>query len=310
MIIQGMNPSTEGICTLSHLGVIRASGPDAAKFLHSQLTQDFLLIRPHEARLAAYCSPKGRVLASFMVAHAAENEFLLVCHQSVIAATLKRLKMFVLRANVTLEDVSGALHVCGKLSPALKPTNVSVWSQESDANWTWINLPGAAGLQRALGLASLETPNPNLPAVSLETWLRLEVQSGVATIQAELVDALVPQMLNYESVDGVNFKKGCYPGQEVVARSQFRGTLKRRTFLVRCEQALTPGQEVFSKAGDDPEPHACGVVVQAAADANSHWLALVAMQVAAAESGPIFAATPTGPLLQLLELPYALRQDI
>lgn len=310
MIIQGMNPSTEGICTLSHLGVIRASGPDAAKFLHSQLTQDFLLIRPHEARLAAYCSPKGRVLASFFGVQRAADEFLLVCHQTVLAATLKRLKMFVLRAKLTLEDVSSALLVCGRVYPQDSTRGAAAWTREADGDWLWINLPDAAGRHRALGLAPAGTPSPPLPALPLATWLQLEVLSGVATVQAELVDALVPQMLNYESVGGVNFKKGCYPGQEVVARSQFRGTLKRRTFLVRCEQSLKPGDEVFSAGDNVADPQACGLVVQTACVTEGQHLALVAMQIAAAEAGPVSVHSPAGPVLTLLDLPYVLLDDV
>lgn len=310
MIIQGMNPSTEGICTLTHLGIIRASGPDAAKFLHSQLTQNFLLIQPHEARLAAYCSPKGRVLASFFAVKSGPEEFLLVCHQSVLAATLKRLKMFVLRAKLTLEDATSGFQLWGRVLPEVPGASVPAWTQKAESDWLWIHLPPAGGLQRALGLAPPGAPAPQLPALPLVSWLQLEILSGVATVQAELVDTLVPQMLNYESVDGVNFKKGCYPGQEVVARSQFRGTLKRRTYLSRCAQMLKPGDEIFSAADDSTEPQACGLVVQTASDTDGHCLALVAMQIAAAETGAVAAGAPSGPTLQLLALPYPLRQDI
>lgn len=310
MIIQGMNPSTEGICTLPHLGVIQAKGPDAAKFLHSQLTQDFLLIQPHEARLAAYCSPKGRVLASFVAAQRAADEFLLVCHQSVLAATLKRLKMFVLRAKVTLEDKSSEIQVLGRVLPQDQAAGDATWTWAVDADWLWITLADAAGLRRALGLAAVGVLPPSMPRLSIETWQTLEVLSGVATVQAELADALVPQMLNYESVGGVSFKKGCYPGQEVVARSQFRGTLKRRTFLTRCTQPLKPGDEVFAAEGDAAEAHACGLVVQAAMDADGQCLALVAMQIAAAEAGSVFAQSPAGPALQCLDLPYPLLHDL
>jgi folate-binding Fe-S cluster repair protein YgfZ len=113
-------------------------------------------------------------------------------------------------------------------------------------------------------------------------------------------------MLNYESVDGVNFKKGCYPGQEVVARSQFRGTLKRRAFIVQSSVAMVAGQEVFSSL-DTTQP--CGLVAQAANDGASH-LAIVELQLSATENSTLHLGEPSGPVLQLLPLPYALRDDI
>jgi tRNA-modifying protein YgfZ len=132
------------------------------------------------------------------------------------------------------------------------------------------------------------------------------VTSGIARITAPISEAFVPQMLNYESVGGVNFKKGCYPGQEVVARSQFRGTLKRRAYLVTSEAALHTGQEVFD-AQDAEQP--CGTVAQAASDLKSGFVAIVSMQTAAAGAALHAGAAP-GATLQLLTLPYALLDDI
>ncbi len=120
-------------------------------------------------------------------------------------------------------------------------------------------------------------------------------------------EALVPQMLNYESVGGVNFKKGCYPGQEVVARSQFRGTLKRRAYLVHGAEALTVGQEVFHSS-DAEQP--CGTVVQAAAHPAGGFDAIVSMQTSAALDGSLHAGAAIGPVLTLLPLPYPLLDDI
>jgi tRNA-modifying protein YgfZ len=117
----------------------------------------------------------------------------------------------------------------------------------------------------------------------------------------------VPQMLNYESVGGVNFKKGCYPGQEVVARSQFRGTLKRRAYVVRCDAPMAAGQEVFD-AEDSEQP--CGSVAFAAAVPHStQWLGIVSMQTSSAGS-TLNLGAGSGPALQLQALPYALLDDI
>ena len=138
-------------------------------------------------------------------------------------------------------------------------------------------------------------------------WRWGEVQSGVATLSAPVVDAFVPQMLNYESVGGVNFKKGCYPGQEVVARSQFRGTLKRRAYIAHADAALSVGDEVFQVA--DPE-QPCGTVVQVAPAPGGGFDALVSLQIAAAQAGGLHVGGPAGAALELLPLPYPLLDDI
>jgi folate-binding protein YgfZ len=121
------------------------------------------------------------------------------------------------------------------------------------------------------------------------------------------VEAFVPQMLNYESVGGVNFKKGCYPGQEVVARSQFRGTLKRRAFIVHADAELAAGQEVFQAS--DPEQPA-GLVAEAAPAPHGGWDAIASLQLSAAEAGDLHAGRADGPRLHLLPLPYLLLADV
>jgi folate-binding protein YgfZ len=147
-----------------------------------------------------------------------------------------------------------------------------------------------------------------------EDWLLGEVLSGIADVQAASFEAFVPQMLNYESVDGVNFKKGCYPGQEVVARSQFRGTLKRRAYLAHASAPLQAGQDVFS-AADSAQP--AGVVAQAVQHSLRGDWALVCLQTSAADAaqqagaeGLLTVGTDGGAVLALHPLPYALRDDL
>jgi folate-binding protein YgfZ len=139
-----------------------------------------------------------------------------------------------------------------------------------------------------------------------EVWQVGEVMSGIAWVEPATFEAFVPQMLNFESVDGVNFKKGCYPGQEVVARSQFRGTLKRRAFIAQCHEPMSAGQEVYASA-DASQP--CGLVAQAASE-GQHHVAVVELQLSAIENSSLHLGAATGPTLTLLHLPYALREDI
>ncbi len=298
-----------GAAPLNHLGVIRICGADAANFIHNQLTQDFLLLPPHQARLAAFCSAKGRMQASFIGFKPDAQTVLLVCSQDLLATTLKRLRMFVLRAKAVLEDASSEFALFGCVWPmASQPAPpASAWALSADANGTRIQLYPGAGCDRALWIGPAES-SPALPQLPVDDWLYADVMSGVATISQPLFEALVPQMLNYESVGGVNFKKGCYPGQEVVARSQFRGILKRRAYIVRGSAPMHAGQDVFSAMDTE---QACGVVAQAAAEPGTGaWVGIAALQVQAAEQGGLTVGSAGGSSLGLLPLPYALLEDV
>ena len=301
-----MTQLLNGIAPLPHLGVIRVDGADAASFLQGQLTQDFALLQDNQARLAAYLSPKGRMLASFIGLRRSSTELLLVCSRDLLPATLKRLSMFVLRAKARLTDASADFQCWGLAGDALLSiagSALPAWSKAEFGSASVVHLYPAESQPRALLVAPADAPAPTGPALAPGLWDWSEVRSGVATLTAPVVDAFVPQMLNYESIGGVNFKKGCYPGQEVVARSQFRGTLKRRTYLAHAPSALAVGAEVF--APEDAE-QPVGTVVQAAAAPGGGVDALVALQIAAA-SGALHVG---GVALTLQPLPYALLDDI
>ncbi|MFT3721221.1 YgfZ/GcvT domain-containing protein [Pseudorhodoferax sp.] len=307
-----MNTSLDGIAPLTHLGVIAVQGEEAAKFVHGQLTQDFALMAPDQARLAAFCSAKGRMQASFVGLRWADDQLLLVCARDLLAATLKRLSMFVLRAKAKLRDASAEFQLFGAVggsAAGLCPGGAQApWHRfEAPGGGAGVVLPPADGQPRLLLVLPAGSPAPGGPALPLALWQWTEVRSGVVLVTQPLFEALVPQMLNYESVGGVNFKKGCYPGQEVVARSQFRGTLKRRAYLVHADAELAAGQEVF-QAADAEQP--CGIVVQAAAHPAGGWDAVVSMQTAAAEAGDLHAGSVGGPTLALEPLPYPLLADI
>ncbi|RZI69763.1 YgfZ/GcvT domain-containing protein [Variovorax guangxiensis] len=306
-----------GVTALSHLGVIRAEGADAANFLHGQLTQDFALLKPGEARLAALCTAKGRMIASFIGVRPRPDLVLLVCSRDILAATLKRLSMYVLRAKVKLTDASESIALFGLTGTALAANEIDAAAAPglriarpvpgSEEEVGIVPLYPADGVPRALWMGPADATRPVGGDVDLAIWQWSEVRSGVATLTTPVLDAFVPQMLNYESIGGVNFKKGCYPGQEVVARSQFRGTLKRRAYVATADAPVEAGQEVFA-AGDAEQP--VGTVVQAASAPDGRWAALVSMQIAALDAGPLHAGSATGPTLQVEPLPYPLLADI
>lgn len=317
MIIQPMQPTPDnrnGLAPLTHLGVIAVQGEEAAKFLHSQLTQDFALMAPDQARLAAFCSPKGRMQASFIGLYWTDGQLLLVCARDLLATTLKRLSMFVMRAKAKLRDATGEFQLLGAIGPsaaALLGGEQAPWHRSEAAGGVAVALYPADGQPRALLVLPAQAALPDAvvsaPTLPLAEWQLSEVRSGVVLVAQPLFEVLVPQMLNYESVGGVSFKKGCYPGQEVVARSQFRGTLKRRAYLVHADAELAAGQEVF-QASDAEQP--TGTVVQAAANPAGGFDAVVSVQIAAAEAGELRAGSASGPALQLQPLPYALLADV
>ena len=299
-----------GVATLTHLGVIRAQGEDAAKFLHGQLTQDFALLGEQEARLAAFCTAKGRMQASFIAFKTSSTEVLLVGSRDILAATLKRLAMFVMRAKARLTDATDEFVVCGLAGDATQMIAGhahSAWARGTFGTGSLVQLYPADGTPRQLWVAPVGTPLPPGPELPLPLWLWSEVRSGIATLSQPVVEAFVPQMLNYESVGGVNFKKGCYPGQEVVARSQFRGTLKRRAFLAHADGPLQAGDEVF---GPDDTEQPVATVVQAAASPQGGYDAIVSGQTTAIAQGGLQLGAPGKLALAVLPLPYSLLEDI
>jgi folate-binding protein YgfZ len=309
-MISDTTTQLQGIAPLPHLGIIRAVGADAASFLHNQLTNDVLLMKEGQCRLAAFCNAKGRMQASFVVYKRSAEEVLLICRKDLIAQTVKRLSMFVLRAKAKLSDASDDFQLLGLAGDtalaALNGASTEPWQRHAAGAADVLTLYPALGHARALWIAPKDVPEPAGHALSADLWQIGEVMSGIAWVELATFEAFVPQMLNYESVDGVNFKKGCYPGQEIVARSQFRGTLKRRAFIVQSAAPMTAGQEVFSSL-DASQP--CGLVAQAANGGDTH-VAVVELQLSATENSSLHLGAADGAVLSLLPLPYALREDI
>ncbi len=334
-----------GASPIHHLGVIQALGPDAASFLHGQLSQDMQGLDARSARRAAYCSVKGRMLADALVLRPSDEQLLLVISADVLPGTLKKLSMFVMRAKAKLSDAQSSLVLVGLVgSPALAVLGdaaaapYSVVSQPRTGNgadagngsdtgadaergeaapaaWA-VRLPDVLGAPRALWIgppAESASLTAGLPLLPDGAWAWLDVMSGVPRIELPTVDQFVPQMVNFELVGGINFKKGCYPGQEIVARSQYRGTLKRRLFLVHGEVELQPGQEIFS-AADPGQP--AGVIVNAAAvplpaslpgeasaPSPQRWSALAELKLQYAETA-LTLGSPEGAPIGLGTLPY------
>lgn len=307
-----------GVTALAHLGVIRVTGADAVTFLQGQLTQDVALLKPDEARLAAFCNAKGRMQASFVMFKQpveAGHDVLLVCERDLLPQTLKRLSMFVMRAKAKLSDASAEFALYGVVGDAVKQAlgvDLPLWHVAAAGDAQVIGLHPGAGQARALWCAPAASAAPAGPQVDVALWQWLSVESGIALVSQPIFEAFVPQMLNYESVGGVSFKKGCYPGQEIVARSQFRGTLKRRAYVlhgIADDVAPTVGQEIFH-ASDADQP--CGLVAAAALMPTGGFAVIASMQTSAAVNANegLMLGSAGGPALSLQPLPYDLLEDI
>ena len=311
-------PSTNFVAPLTYLGLMAASGDDAATFLHNQLTNDVEKLDTAHARLAGYCTPKGRLLATMLIWKSPEAIFLQLPRE-IQAAVQKRLQMFILRAKVKLTDASDSTVALGLAGPAAAAA-LSPWFPQPPSSpydvihaaaGTLIRLQDADEAPRFMWLAAPEVAQQAWPAL-VETlqpagaaaWRLLDIRAAIPTVVQATQEHFVPQMINFEVLGGVNFRKGCYPGQEIVARSQYLGKLKRRMLPALINQAgVAAGTEVYAST-DAAQP--CGQIVNAeTSGAQSHCL--VELKTAVLDEGAsIHLGSADGPLLQIGALPYEL----
>lgn len=226
---------------LPFFGVVRVSGEDRASFLHGQLSNDINHLNENTACYATYNTPKGRVLANMIVLNRGED-LLLIMAQDLTEAIVKRLRMFVLRAKVIFEPlpdfaVAGELDETAPPSPAAEPA-LSFPAQADDGVYTII-LPHSGRLK--IGEAGLL---PEYDTAAENAWNLHEIRSGYAWISTATKETAVAQMLNQHIIGGVHFKKGCYPGQEIIARAQYRGQVKRGLAVLRGDSLEAAGVAV------------------------------------------------------------------
>ncbi len=313
---------SSGQTLLPSWGLIFVEGPDSAHFLQNQLTNSVLGLRrtfsPHIAkstssiRLVGYCSAKGRLLASAWLAlvptdESANDRFALFISKDIATTTAKRLSMYVLRSKVTVTDVSNEWSVFGAFK-ANPQDDASVSNGQIG-----LEIPSVAYCGQTFERLLIAQKNTNNLSSAhdqaLTTWNNLEVLSAIPRIVLATQEQFVPQMINFESVGGVDFKKGCYPGQEIVARSQYRGVIKRRLCLGHTTSAdiggLLPGAEIFH-SHDVSQP--AGMVVLSAVSAfePSRIDLQVECKLDALNSGKIHLGSAQGPVLQIDPLPYPL----
>jgi len=310
------------VAPLTDLGLLAVTGEEAAKFLHAQLTNDVEHLGDAEARWYGYCTPKGRLLATFAGWRDAQGIALALARPQA-GPIRKRLSMYVLRTKARVLDRSDEVIAFGiggsraaerltalGFAPPPPPPMAAALTGDSAC----IGLPTVAIAGSPCGRWLLIVPrdratdvwrtlSADLVAASSTVWRWTEVLAAVPRIVPATAELFVPQMLNFEVAGGVSFKKGCYPGQEVVARSQYLGKLKRRMFIAHLDgQEPSPGADVFPAAGGEP----CGQVVLAAPSPDGGVDLLFETRTAALDAG---APTVAGAALAIGTLPYVVPTD-
>ena len=308
------------VAPLDDYAVISVSGEDSADFLQNQFSNDVRAVSETRSQLNAYCSPKGRVLTLFRVIKQGEKYYLLL-PQERLQATLNRLKMFVLRSKVTLEDASaqmGLLGIAGSKATALINTLVATTPEQVDdcayaEPLSVIRIAGEPSRYalftdfRTLKLAWAKSKDFATP-VSAKHWAYLNIQAGVPEVLEASSDEFVPQMLNLHSLNAINFKKGCYPGQEVVARMHYLGKQKRRMYLAHIDSDAEPQPGVNLYSEPDAAGQSVGKIVNITAAPQGGYDALVVVQIAAVENGdPVLTQDNTS--LNFKELPYVVEVE-
>lgn len=311
---------TDAACALldlSHLGLIAVSGADAQGFLQGQLTNDLRELSPGHTQLAGHCSPKGRLLASFRVLRLGDTYYLQL-PRSVLPAALKRLQMFVLRAQVKVSDASDVLVCIGLAGDCAADLLAGTFPSLPEADHGMaqagdlivVRVPGPPPRFQVLGpvvaLAPLwEALAAQATPMDGAYWSLLDIRAGIPSIYPETADAFVPQMANLQLIDGVSFTKGCYTGQEVVARMQYLGKLKRRMYLAEVEAASAPRRGEALHVPDSTSEQAGGRVLDARRSGDGRYELLAVVEIEAAEAGEVRLGVD-GPRLQLKAPPYGL----
>ncbi|WAW10250.1 folate-binding protein [Oxalobacter vibrioformis] len=316
------------VAPLESYGLVRVSGEDAVTFIHGQLSHDIARLKADEARMAGYCTPEGRLLAILLVWKSVSDIWLMMPRE-ILPALLTRLQIYILRSKVTMTDVSDeyAIHGLGgkkapdALASVFSALPDSAYDKTESAPGTLIRVTDAFGGARFLWVlpaaarAASASLSDTLYIANDEDWALGDIAAGLPQVYEATQNRFVPQMMNMELVDGLSFTKGCYPGQEIVARTQFRGTLKRRMLPAYAgipgektarEAGIVPGLDVF----DTKAPHeACGIVVRAARFDTGRIDCLMVVSRELSASGSLRLGALDGPALHITPLPYALPDE-
>jgi len=302
------------LADLSHWGLIGLSGEEALTFLNGQITNAVQGMDPGQAVFAGYCSAKGRMLANFLVIRRGED-LLVILPESLRAAIQKRLGMFILRAKVKTRDAGGEWVRLGLSGPGAGDLlrEALVLSPSAD-----ILAVAHADHAFAIRLGEERFDLFVRPEHAAETWTRLAararpvgapawdgllVLAGIPTVLPQTQDQFVPQMANMDALHGISFNKGCYPGQEVVARSQYLGQVKRRLYLAHVDADAEPGADLYTPALPG---QSCGTIANVAPAPEGGHDVLAVVRIEGIQADDVRLGSADGPRLSFKPLPYPL----
>ena len=298
-----MTISNNILCDLSHLGLLEISGTDAVTFLQGQVTNDVKLLTGNNAHYSAYCNPKGRMLALFL-SFAHYDNLHLQFNRELLEPIMKRLKMYVMRSKVEIKDVSDSIIKFGINGSQAASMLELVFSKIPTEDYELVSLENGAILKLPSFNAdaryeifsdAVNAPiiwdalKANCQLVEKPHWDWLEIQAGIPDITLKTQEQFVPQMLNLDILNSINFKKGCYTGQEIVARTHYLGNVKRRTYLAE----ITPENQlgIAPQAGDkvlDSNHNEVGQIVRIAPNLANGFDALIEMRIEAQQAGRVY----------------------
>ena len=308
------------IADLSYYALIKASGDDVVEFLQGQLTNDIKLVNENSGQLSAYCNPKGRILANFRIFKRNESYYLRLS-SDISEATLKRLRMFVMRSKVELVDCSDEFLRMGiagtNASQALSSFFNNLPENKDDSctekGVTLIKVAGTLPRYEAYGMFDdlkelwLSLQNDAV-AIGENSWNLLTIRAAIPEIVSQTVEEFVPQMVNLQAINSLSFTKGCYPGQEVVARMHYLGKLKRRLFIasVETDTLPEPGEAIMTSNENDQK---VGQIVSSSWSIDKKVELLAVLQIEKAEKEVLHIGSNIGPVIELIDLPYSIESE-
>jgi folate-binding protein YgfZ len=301
------------LCRLSQFQVCRISGPEARIFLNNLLTCDVNALKPGSSVYGGLCTPKGRLLATFLL-WCAEHGFFMQLPAALSESVRGRLSKYILRSKVIVADASEEFMLFGVSGGAAfavlqrifgtVPLSLHEGSTLQEA--TIIKLPGeryeiAVAAEKVSAFRS--SLNGEITEFPPQLWEWTDIRAGIPTILPETQEEFIPQMVNLDLIGGVSFTKGCYPGQEIVARMHYLGRLKQRMYLghIDSEAAPCPGDRLYSAALGE---QACGMIVNAAPAPGGGHDVLASVQISSAAAGDVRWKDLNGRVLGLLPQPY------
>ena len=299
---------------LEHLCCYEVSGEDAHSFLQGQLTNDIEAITKSRGQLSSYCTPKGRMLAIFYICPS-QDKYLIVLRKDVAETVMQRLQMFILRSKVTIKLSSNHQTLFGVAGPSidsiLNTLDIASPQQEYDVTCTenlhCMKIPGIVARCMLIADSSLVETIGQLENVATQSffyWQWLDIMTGIPSVSASTQESFVPQMANMELINGVSFSKGCYPGQEIVARLHYLGNASRRMYRIETstDAEINPGDDIYSTASGSNQ--AIGTIVTSTKESADKIAALAILRIEAAQQSQLAIGSPDGVPATVMPLPY------